>query len=283
MQISVFYDHILQALEQEEKEIEALPSLLTSVKQFGIDAVEIRLEYLLAHEETLSLLSEAGLKISCIYEFYDMGNQEETEHIKCHIDTALKVGAGRVLIVPGFLSDDEAAKMQKEIKSADTVSDFFDNNKSIQNMINGLAFAAEYGAQKGVSVTVEDFDGWTSPLSGMYGIKYVLDRIPKLKYTLDMGNFIYSDEDVLIAWELLKDRVAHVHCKDRGADGEHEDCFNKGMLSVATGDGYMPIAILLDKLKAIGYDGYLAIEHFDAPNQVECMKRSAGFLKGTWR
>ena len=83
-----------------------------------------------------------------------------------------------------------------------------------------------------------------------------------------MGNFIFHGEDVLEAWELLKDKVSHVHCKDRG----------ENFSSVAAGDGGIPIAPLIEKLKAAGYDDYLAIEHFDALQQENCIKKSAEFL-----
>lgn len=39
-----------------------------------------------------------------------------------------------------------------------------------------------------------------------------------LKFTLDTGNFAYSDEDAVQAYEVLKDYIVHVHCKDRNVD-----------------------------------------------------------------
>ena len=66
MKLSVFYDHILQAKEQSGKSLE---ELLRGVQAAGIDAVEICLTYLLEHKETLKLLQDADLGISCIYEF----------------------------------------------------------------------------------------------------------------------------------------------------------------------------------------------------------------------
>ena len=42
----------------------------------------------------------------------------------------------------------------------------------------------------------------------------------------------------------------------------------------------MPIAELVGKLKDKGYKGYLAIEHFGAPDQLGFMLKSAEFLKG---
>ena len=52
------------------------------------------------------------------------------------------------------------------------------------------------------------------------------------------------------------------------------------MKPVPVGEGYMPIAELVKKLHDQGYDGYFAIEHFGAPDQLGFMLRSAEFLKG---
>ena len=51
------------------------------------------------------------------------------------------------------------------------------------------------------------------------------------------------------------------------------------LLPVAAGDGYIPVGALVERLLQNGYDGYFAIEHFDAPNQRESILRSAAFLR----
>lgn len=283
MKISVFYAHILQAAEQTGK---ALPELLSCVKKAGIDAVEMELFYLENHEETHALLEEAGIGVSCIYEFYDMEESGESakarnrQKAERHIAMAKRTGAERILVVPGFLEDEEALEM-KACSDYARMASFMDSNEKIQRIKEGMAFIVALGQKEGITVTVEDFDSYKSPVSGMQGILWFLKNVPGLRYTLDMGNFVYSEEDVLKAWDLLKDYVSHVHCKDRGEDSMKEaafGCLNKGLLPVAVGEGYMPIAELLQKLKNAGYEGYLAIEHFDAKDQENCMKRSAAFL-----
>lgn len=265
MKLSVFYDHVLQAVIQSGKPLE---ELLSGVKAAGIEAVEIRLEYLLEHEDTLVLLKRTGLGLSCIYEFYDMDSKDEFEKIHKHIETASRVRADRILVVPGFLSKEEAEEMQTLSRNYEKLADFFNHNTKIQRMAKGLRDCVRIGKEVGIAVTVEDFDDIKSPLSCMNGVLWFLENIPGLRYTLDMGNFIYHGEDVLKAYELLKDKISHVHCKDRG----------EGFSSVAAGTGSIPIASLVEKLKAAGYDDYLAIEHFDAPQQEKCMRKSADFL-----
>lgn len=267
MNLSVFFDHVLQAKEQTGKSVE---ELLAGVKAAGIDAVEINLSYLCEHEEVLGLLAQNNLGVSCIYEFYDMGRCDETEKARRHVETAVKAGAKRILVVPGFLFGEASEQMQKAMPVQENIAAFFEHTEEIKHMAEGLSYVARLGKEKGVTVTVEDFDDRNSPLAGMYGIRWFLQQVPELYYTLDTGNFLFYGENVMEAFELLKDRIAHVHCKDRNPEN---------YASVQTGTGYIPYAEILNKLKAQQYDGYLAIEHFDVEGQEECMRGSAEFLR----
>ena len=267
MKVSVFFDHILQAQEQTGKSLE---ELLKGVYQAGIEAVEINLDYLGSHGELLDLFQQTGLKVSCIYEFYDMGRSEEMEKVHRHIETAVKAGAERILVVPGFLEGDAAERMQNAIPKEQTAEEFFDSHPEILRMKEGLSHAAVSGKEKGVLVTVEDFDDRNSPLSGMHGIQWFLKQIPELSYTLDTGNYLFYGESVLDALELLKERIVHVHCKDRRR-GDNA--------SVRIGSGYIPFEEILKKLRLQGYDGYFAVEHFDVPEQEVCIRQSVDFLK----
>ena len=139
-------------------------------------------------------------------------------------------------------------------------------------MAQALKELVAYGKEKNILVTLEDFDGPVQPFARMYQL---------LRYTLDIGNFAFSDEDVSYAAWLLKDYIVHVHCKDRNADpaltGEHR--YNRGLLAAAVGSGYLPMKEILDRLKESGYEDYLAIEHFNAADQVAFMEQSAAFLQ----
>lgn len=73
--------------------------------------------------------------------------------------------------------------------------------------------------------------------------------------------------------ELLKPYIVHVHCKDRGIEGENK------LAGVSVGSGYLPIREMTECLRLQGYDGYLAIEHFDLPDQMKHIRESAEFLK----
>ena len=264
MKISVFYDHILQAAAQTGK---SLPELLKGVRNAGIEAVEINMSYLCEHEETYDLLRESGLRISCVYEFYEMEQKDERVKAKKHIDTAKKAGAEKILVVPGFFVQEEAEQFSECVNDYGKTADFLNQNEKALRMAEGLNQIATLGEQAGIVVTVEDFDDRKSPLSSVGGMLWFLKQVPQLKVTFDTGNFIIHGEDVLSAWDSLQEKIVHIHCKDRGTE------------SVAVGKGYIPMHALMKKIRASHYKGYLAIEHFDAENQEGCMADSAAFLR----
>lgn len=82
-------------------------------------------------------------------------------------------------------------------------------------MVHALSSLAEYAALRGVTITLEDFDGFLQPFARTYPLLWFMEHVPGLRYTLDIGNFAFSDEDVSYAAWLLKDYIVHVHCKDR--------------------------------------------------------------------
>ncbi|MDE5679890.1 MAG: sugar phosphate isomerase/epimerase [Lachnospiraceae bacterium] len=277
MKISVFYDHILQAAEQTGK---PLPALLFEVREAGIEAVEMRLSCLLENETVLGLLKEAGLSISCLYEFYEMEKGIASPVEEQHVLAACAAGAERIIVVPGFLKGREIEERKACAGSAEETAAYMEKSVSIRHMAEGLARMTALGRKYGITVTVEDFDDAASPLNGKYGILWFLKEVLYLKFTLDMGNFAHADEDMLAAAALLEPYIVHVHCKDRGvAASKKQGGVNRGLLPVAVGDGYIPIGMMVKELIRKGYNGYFAIEHFDAPNQEESILRSAAYLR----
>lgn len=297
MQISVFYDHITQAGEQSGR---SLSSLLNACREWGIDGLEINYTQLKEGGFWLQrALRKAGLKISCIYETYDFTHGEDLCRAKKHVDLAARVGAGKVLIVPGFLEEQEARELNACSQDPAAVAQFMENHASTCRVRDALRELAVYGRERNVRVTLEDFDFYTSPCAGRFALQWLMEQTPELGYTLDMGNFAYSDEDVTEAYELLKSHIVHVHCKDRGTEAQYQLTENagetagqageqmqklqrrycRGLACVPVGGGYLPIRELIGKLKDQGYDGYLAIEHFDAPDQLDYIQRSAAFLQ----
>ncbi len=288
IRLSVFFDHILQAEEQTGKHI---PVLLAEVKKAGISAVEINCTYLLEHPATLEMLETAGLQVSCIYEFYALERGRETEKARRHIEIARKTKAGKILIVPGFFSV-ETEEFVNCVPDREKVWDYLSHSEKAQRMADGLREIVEMAGSRNIAdtpitVVIEDFDDRNSPIACVSGMQWFAEQVPGLCFTFDTGNFIIHGENIFAAWEELKDKVVHVHCKDRkissdkplqtqkNATPDIKECY----LLAAVGEGCIPIKELVYKMKEYGYRGYLAIEHFDAADQEAYMQKSAANLQ----
>lgn len=288
IRLSVFFDHILQAEEQTGKHI---PELLAEVKKAGISAVEINSTYLLEHLATLEMLETAGLQVSCIYEFYALERGRETEKARRHIEIARKTKAGKILIVPGFFSV-ETEEFVNCVPDREKVWDYLSHSEKAQRMADGLREIVEMAGSRNIAdtpitVVIEDFDDRNSPIACVSGMQWFAEQVPGLCFTFDTGNFIIHGENIFAAWEKLKDKVVHVHCKDRkissdkplqtqkNATPDIKECY----LPAAVGEGCIPIKELVYKMKEYGYRGYLAIEHFDAADQEAYMQKSAANLQ----
>lgn len=288
IRLSVFFDHILQAEEQTGKHI---PELLAEVKKAGISAVEINCTYLLEHPATLEMLETAGLQVSCIYEFYALERGRETEKARRHIEIARKTKAGKILIVPGFFSV-ETEEFVNCVPDREKVWDYLSHSEKAQRIADGLREIVEMAGSRNIAdtpitVVIEDFDDRNSPIACVSGMQWFAEQVPGLCFTFDTGNFIIHGENIFAAWEELKDKVVHVHCKDRKISSDKplqtqknatpgiKECY----LPAAVGEGCIPIKELVYKMKEYGYRGYLAIEHFDAADQEAYMQKSAANLQ----
>ena len=67
----------------------------------------------------------------------------------------------------------------------------------------------------GVSLVMEEYDNELSPIATMEGVRRFLDGCPTLSCAFDTGNFRFANQAVGDAYQLLRDRIGHVHLKDR--------------------------------------------------------------------
>lgn len=265
MKTSVFYDHILNASRQTGK---PLREVIAESARAGIQAVELDLHNFTDTTDHLGLLADAGIATACVNGHYSMDRAFDTDQAQAHIDAALRSGTDKILVVPGYLSEEEGSALGKVIHDKGATFAFLEACPAAVRIREGLEKIVEMAADKGITVTIEDFDNTSSPLSGLNSMLWYLEKIPGLMCTFDTGNFVTHGDDLFEAWEVLKDRVVHVHCKDRG-DGV-----------VSFGGGHLPCSEILRKMKADGYEGYGAIEHYGATDHLSLILRSTAFMKG---
>ena len=267
MELSVFWNHIECAVQQTGLPLE---QVLEKVKDFGIEGIEC--EALDSPEQAqalLALLKSAGLRVIDVYAHLDLAHGVTDAQIKQCLDQVQALQSERCLIIPGFISagEDEETVLRKAVEG--------------MNRVCSLAKA------RGITAMVEDFDNERSLCGTTHQLSRLLEAVPLLELAFDTGNFLFHEEDELIAFAALKHRIRHVHCKDRTFDATRggkalSTIKGRAMYPVSVGAGCIHMQELIENLKSLGYDGILSIEHFDSPDQLGDMQRSAEWLHTAW-
>ena len=271
MKIAVFYHHLCEAAAQTGL---PLADILDQSREAGIEAVDLDLAQP-NFDDAVREIRAHGLCVSSLYHNYDLGLDPKTA--RRHVETARALSLRSLLVAPGFLTDADSLWL-KTAGSRDETWRRMSALPAVRHMKDGLQAMTELAGD--IAVTLEDFDGIRAPYATRDELAWFLREIPALRLTLDTGNFAFSDEDVLQAWDELHSRIAHVHCKDRTAESGFEGrrvC--RGLAACAVGSGYLPMRELLDKLRAANYQGYLTIEHFGSADQLGDALASARWLR----
>lgn len=264
MKLSVFYDHMREAARQTGHPIEEIAS---EVRSFGITGVEVMEAQLLEDREgILRILKGAGLSVNCICCYGDFGNDPNPDRAYAMIDLAKNCGSPKVLVIPGFLHEGDCCE------------------KHLDNMKAVLTKMCAYAQEQGIVVGMEDYDDKSAPFSTCAQLKWFMENVPGMSCMFDTGNFLYSEEDVLEAFEQLEPWIHHgIHCKDRTWErhaGEEAKTTIQGrdMYACAVGSGCLPIKEIVTRLLKKGFSGSFTIEHFGALDQLACMRESANWL-----
>ena len=272
--ISVFYEHMADAMKQENLSLE---KVCAKVKQFGFDGVELDANRIKNEGGTiLPALKNAGLTVNSIYNFFDFGRADGT--IESDRAEALRIiqyceqtNCKFLLAVAGFLTNDELVRGSAPYEARRL------------RMAASLTELTAAAAKRGITVVMEDFDNLSAPFSRAEELLWFMQHVPGLRCGFDTGNFLYNEEDVLKNLEVFRPYIASVHCKDRSfTENGGDPCItvaNRKLYPVSVGDGDLPIERVMRSLLISGYTGSFAAEHFGSMQQLKGMERSAAFLK----
>lgn len=266
--IATFYDHIKEIARQEGT---GVVEAMQEAAGLGVELLEISQNNVIGREDELGQeLAYTGLGISSIPAYFDFGRDTDVDRQSGPtLEAARYLGADKLLVIPGFFAQGDSPE-ERERQTA-----------GIAECLNRLADKA---AGYGVSLVMEDFDSELAPFSTAAGVRRFLDSCPGLSCCFDTGNFRYMAEDELAAYTLLRDRIGHVHLKDRayapvqgGAAKTAVD--GQDLYPVPVGAGELRLGEVLELLKRDGYAGAYTIEHYDAQNMLDCLKRSIVWVK----
>lgn len=142
---------------------------------------------------------DAGLVIAAHTMFLDGAMTTGVQPRECFLRSladAVELGTHR-LMVPPFPDD--------------SIPDMTESRK---RWIDFYAWAVPVGKAAGVQITCEPTGCINSPITTAEEMKEVLDAVPELKLTFDVGNMATADMDLVGGYRKVKDSIVHFHLKD---------------------------------------------------------------------
>ncbi len=227
--ISIFCDHIWTVARQEGM---SFREAATKVREIGYDGADVRV---LQNPDELRILDSLGFGHSCAIADIDYGAGEQPEMEAAALAFLETYGYDRLLLVTGLMPEGSTAA---------------DRDAARQR----IAAFAKRVTDKGFCIMLEDYDNPRSLCYNMAGLDTLFALSPSLSHVFDTGNYLFAGDDALVAYQQFRDRIAHVHLKDRTAPDN--------MRCVPAGSGCIPIAQIVRDLVASGYDGWLTVEQY---------------------
>lgn len=232
--ISIFYDHIRTVAQQEGI---SFREAATKVSEIGYEGVDMKVLQAFENPKEMQILDSLGFKYACAIADidYGAGNQPEMEE---RVMRALEYHRGyfdQLLLVPGLMPEGSTDEDRAAVRAR-------------------IAAFVSKAAEEGFSVMVEDYDNPRSPCYNTERLDSLFTLSPKLGLVFDTGNFIYAGEDALESFVHLRDRIDHVHLKDRVSPDD--------MRCVPAGSGCVPIPEIVHTLVSEGYNGWLTVEQY---------------------
>ena len=270
--ISVFYGLIWEVANQCGCDFE---EAMEKIKACGINAAEMTMSPELAERahEIKAMFDRRGFSASCFCTYIDLLHGEsaaEQKYIET-FETAAIFDCKTVLCVPGFFAPED------------------DREKLIPNLCQGLEAMCEKAKEYGITVTIEDYDGENSPCCTTKQVKTILDAVKDMRFTFDIGNFLYCEDDPEESFAILKDKIAHCHCKDRIISKEpqgqtfsvsHKSLFGNQTYLTVAGEGEAKVKKIVSNLTENGYSGAFVLEHGGFEDQLSCIKKSVENIVG---
>ena len=248
--ISIFFDHVAEIARQENISIQ---DAAQRVRLLGVEGIDVRVSI---NESQMKMLDSLGFQHASAIADINFVKGEQPEAVRQAFDFMHRYNYSRLLVIPGLLPENASAGLMDDV-------------------CKRLASFVKEANAEGIDVMVEDYD---NPRSPCYNTQ-ILDRLfaasPQLNHVFDTGNYLFCGEDVMTALHHFRERIHHVHLKDRETQNDRA--------SLPIGAGIVPLKSLVNELLQSGYEGWFCIEHFGAPSMLEYTKQSANNIKAAWK
>ena len=273
---SVFFAHVNDLAREKNISFDEAAAF---VKNLGYEAFDCEYAYIKNNFDFYKgILDKFGFKTAAIPCFFHFDKGINTEIIDDVLYISSKLDCKTILAIPGEFTT-------PEYFSGEFAPDDVNKENYLNLMCEGLSLLCEKAEKFGITVTLEDFDSEYSPCATEKGLSYFFEKVPALKFNMDTGNFIYMDLDTLECVKLFKNKISHVHLKDRSLVKNYADEPEKvtpggnKLFPSPVGFGTIPMKELTDLAKANGYEGYYSAENSCPIHMEEFLTKSIEWMK----
>ena len=247
--ISIFFDHVGDIARQEKISIKEAAQ---RIRQLGYEGIDVRVNM---SEQQLNMLDSLGFQHACAIADINFVKGEQPEAVRHALDFMHKYNYTRLLIIPGLLPENTSPELMEDVCARVT------------------AFVKEAN-KEGIDVLVEDYDNPRSPCFNTPTLDHMFAALPQLNHVFDTGNYLFCGEEVMTTLRHFRERIHHVHLKDRKAMRDYA--------SLPIGTGIVPLKEVMCELLRSGYDGWFTVEHFGASPMLEYATKSIANVKAVW-
>ena len=255
--------------QKEHFSLRGMFELSRELKLDGIDFVRL---YERPPQELKTMADDYEIPIVCHTFFTDFNQEDKSARQRALDQAAQSIEAAVILGAPTVMIPTGHARKGQTRKDAR------------QNWIAGLQKLMPIAEDAGVTVTVENFPGRTSPFVTAADFMEAQQCVPGLRLTYDNGNAA-TGENPAASFEETAPYVVHAHFKDWYRSETPEKGFRQ-MLDGAfyrpalIGEGVIDHKTCLTAMADAGYDGYVNIEYEgDKYTPQEAMRRAVPYLR----
>ena len=234
--ISIFCDHIETVARQQGI---SFAEAATMIKELGYSGADIKV---FQGNDRIKTLDSLGFAHACAISDIDYSKGDQKDLEDKTLAFMKEKGFDRLLLVPGLMP--EGFSQAERDAARQRIA----------------AFASRVVAE-GFEIMVEDYDNARSLCYNTERLDSLFALSDDLGLVYDSGNFLFAGEDPMECFEHFRDRIGHVHLKDRTSP--------TNMACVPAGEGCIPIFEIIDRLTRSGYDGWFTVEQYGSRHMLE--------------
>jgi sugar phosphate isomerase/epimerase len=228
-----------------------LDKIIASAVEYGFDAIDFRgltgemniyklPEFSEQVHQTLSQITDAGLRVSCFSSSVHLFSEENFEKNVQEITEFSKLckifGTRYIRAFGGKINDT-------------------DRDTAVQKVVTHVSAMAKIAKEHGVKILIETHDDWISCAD----MKQVLEQVDQeaVGVLWDVHHpYRMIGEQPEDSWKALGQWIEYTHVKDSRAGGSGPEGFQYCL----TGEGDIPLKDIYKLLIREGYQGYFALE-----------------------